>query len=139
MSMNSKIDTTLLCYVSGVWAYFTTQSLENQTGYDLDDAPYEHNAAAPYRWAPPLDDGMGHHDKPWHITRLAWEGPFWTPAEWIGTGNSPFSVNMINTGYVPWLIPHPGNKGGAIYAGAPQCDFIKTVKAAGGTIYQEID
>jgi len=30
-----------LCYVSGPWAYFTTQALNKQWGDDWDDAPYE--------------------------------------------------------------------------------------------------
>jgi hypothetical protein len=38
----------VLCYVDGVFAYFTTQSLKKQTGDDWNDAPYEHNAGEPY-------------------------------------------------------------------------------------------
>jgi hypothetical protein len=37
-----------LCYVSGSFAWFTTQELSKQWGDDWNDAPYEHNAGSPY-------------------------------------------------------------------------------------------
>lgn len=38
----------ILCYVEGNFAYFTSKPLEETSGDDWDDAPYEHNAEPPF-------------------------------------------------------------------------------------------
>ena len=126
-----------LCYVSGDWAYFTTQKLSEQWGDDWNDAPYEHNAGAPYAY---MENDGKKGKKPWQIKKLAWEGPFETPSSEVS--NSTFSVEMINDGAVPWLIRSryranlPMVK---IMAGASIEEFKDLVAQAGGKVYEAVE
>ena len=123
----------VLCYVSGPWAYFTTQPLNEQWGDDWNDAPYEHNAGKPYEhWE---DSGK----KPWEIVVVAWSGSFATPCE--DFPNSPYSVEAINKKAIPWLRPDVWGEqhGISIFAGTPLSEFIAKVKEAGGKVYVEVD
>ena len=121
-----------LCYVEESWAFFTTQPVADQWGDDWNDVPYEHNAERPYEWRP--------HSEPkakWEIRKVAWEGPFETPADVAGC-NSGYSVEMINRGCVAWLAPSrwADNPAPPIHAGATLEEFCSAVVAAGGTIYR---
>ena len=120
---------SILCYVDGNRAYFTTDTLENQWGDDWDDAPYEHNAGCPYCMEGQL------------IGMVFFDGPFETPAD-LGRGNSNYSVQMINRGSIAWLAPErwsdsPNAK--PIMAGTKYRDFVKLVKLAGGNVYEPVD
>ena len=122
-------DDPVLCYIDEPWAYFTTQALEDQWGDDWDDAPYEHNAEAPYE-----DWGMYEEGKPqWRIVKIALDGPFETPSD----AAMSCSVQEINRGDVAWLIPSWAARDDVkpIPAGTPLSEFKRLVKAAGGTIY----
>lgn len=137
----------VLCYIDAPWAYFTTQPLEDQWGDDWDDAPYEHNAGAPYDPPRPdlpaeeranlfphawLPDGTPR----WRIKRVAFDGDFITPSyEYL---NSPWSVQRINRGEIAWLRPAPwSDHAVVIYAGTTLSDFIGAVQRAGGRVYVE--
>lgn len=131
----------VLCYVSGGAAYFTTQELSKQWGDDWNDAPYEHNAGAPYAWLPTkwnrsTNTIVDNDEPPWEIIEVHWSGPFETPNEHFI--NSPYSVKDINTGRVAWLgSPSWGHHGVDIYAGTPMPEFIRLVKSVGGRIWLE--
>lgn len=92
-----------LCYVEGNSAFFTTKDLADQWGDDWNDAPYECNAGEPYEPHPnrPTD---WHEDRSpkWKIKVVTFEGEFASPCD--GYLNSPYSVEMINAGQVPWLV-----------------------------------
>jgi hypothetical protein len=119
-----------LCYVSGQWAYFTSQELDKQWGDDWDDAPYEHNAGSPY--------GPHRDDEAWDISQVAWEGPFTQPCD--GHCNSPYSVQMINAGAVAWLRTEAWHKSPVVIpAGTSLGDFIRLVQSAGGTVYLPVE
>ena len=158
----------VLCYIEGPWAYFTTRPLADQCGDDWDDAPYEHNAGWPYKWhkrdglgckcfhpdgytiySGKGPDGRrapcgeeGHKPKPpverWEVVRVAWDGPFETPADRAGC-NSRYSVEDINSGAVAWLVgsawddPTPP----PIPAGTTLSEFKRAMRAAGGNVYVE--
>lgn len=132
----------VLCFVRGGAAFFTTQPLEKQWGDDWNDAPYEHNAGAPYQWRPTKWDRTANsvvlnEEPPWDITEVHWAGPFDTPDE--HHTNSPYSVEDINNGRVAWLqSPSWGSHGVNIYAGTPLTEFIRLVKSVGGQIWMEI-
>ena len=116
-----------LCFVRECWAFFTTQPLEMQWGDDWDDAPYEHNAGLPY---------LPHAGESWEVIKVAWEGPFDTPA--VMGNNCAYSVMHINDGRVPWLFQDAYTDKSdipAIYAGISLRDFIGVVEAAGGVVY----
>lgn len=120
-----------LCYICPRtrFAYFTEIPLSKQWGDDWDDAPYEHNAGDPYD-----SDSQSNTHK---IVRLAWEGPYETPAERHGP-NSPFSVKSINSGEIAWLTPNglsSSKNAKPIFAGTTMVDFIKLVQEAGGLVY----
>lgn len=118
----------ILCYVSGHFAYFTTQALDMQWGDDWNDAPYEHNAGIPYDWQE--DD----EEPRWDIIVLMWVGDFATPDEYHI--NSPYSVEMINRGDVAWLRPEKWVTGGRpIPAGTTISEFKKRIKEVGGCIW----
>ncbi len=95
-------------YVEGEkehYAYFTDlEDLQEQWGDDWDDAPYEHNAGWPY-------------DKIRTDEHTVLKVPFAVISDncngnshWVkfpcdyGAGNSPFSVEEINAGAVPWIF-----------------------------------
>ncbi len=113
-----------LCYVSGSWLYFTTQPLDKQWGDDWNDAPYEHNAGAPY-------DGND-----WAISVYAWQGPFEEPSE--GQLNSGYSVEHINQRMVPWLqSSRYGATPGAVkvWAGMTVAEVSALIRKGGGTFF----
>ena len=125
----------ILCYVDGPWAYFTTQKLEDQWGDDFDDAPYEHNAGPPYEYNPNHNNGK----KPWKIIKVAYDGNF-EEAKYYNHNhiiNSPYSVQQINTGTIPWLTCYTCKKPLHIYAGTKLEDFCNLIRKGGGSVYME--
>lgn len=122
-----------LCYVEGEWAYFTTQPLDQQWGDDWEDAPFEHNAGAPYRYD--LHDAK-RGEAPWRIVKVAWDGYLESPAEFSRALNSPWCVRDINAGAVSWLQSPPwADERILIPAGVCLCTFARLVRQAGGTVY----
>jgi len=122
-----------LCYISQPWAHFTTQDVAIQWGDDWNDAPYEHNAGDPYE--PSSNDAKnGLH---WSTKTVAYEGWFDDPAETYGN-NSPFSVQLINRGDVPWLVYSldPGTI--EIYAGTTIQEFTRLIRSVGGKVFEEV-
>lgn len=133
-----------LCYVEGCWAYFTSQPLEKQWGDDWNDAPYEHNAGTPYNptlsglrsvdgaWVKYSEYKDGVPD--WTIIKLAFDANLETPAS-VASGNSSYSVEMINAGAVAWLTDRWGKSGISIPAGVSPEQFEELITKAGGTVY----
>ncbi len=116
-----------LCYVSMPWCYFTTKELSEQWGDDWNDAPYEHNAGEPYLWR---DDGTPKYE----VKKVAISADLEQPCD--NRFNSPYSVEMINRGDVPWLkTPNYEKKKIEIMAGTSLEKFIEIIKAAGGEVY----
>jgi hypothetical protein len=121
-----------LCYVDGRRAYFTTQDIDDQWGDDWDDVPYEHNAGRPYCW----HEGAG---KPWQVVSVFWtddsHGCLIEPSD--GHLNSPYAVEDINEGQIPWIRTDKYWEGEpvAIMAGDTLAQFIHKLKSVGGTVY----
>lgn len=82
----------VLCYIKDGTAYFTSLPLNEQTGDDWDDVPYEHNAGEPY------------YQESDQIIKIAYISNYSieTPSERAGS-NSSYSVDMINSKAVAWL------------------------------------
>jgi len=118
----------VLCYVEESWAYFTSQSLEEQWGDNWDVVPYEHNSRPPYRYCP----GIHKDKKPWAIIRVAWHGELYDQTWWYD--NSPYSVRDINSGKVPWLE----GRFATIHAGVSLSRFIDLVRVSGGEVYRRL-
>jgi len=118
----------VLCFVEGDTAYFTTQPLNKQWGDDWNDAPYEHNAGTPYE---------DHSEERWNIYTLKFD---WDAEQPKGEHyNSPYSVEDINGGKVPWLKPSKWIKDGKnIYAGATMRDFAISIMSTGGNVYRRL-
>ena len=117
-----------LCYIDNCFAYFTTQDLKVQCGDDWDDAPYEHNAGAPY---------LPKESEDYKIVKVAFESSAYTPdSEHL---NSPYSVDDINDKVVPWLKykDYKTNEFKVLFAGATLTEFINYIEDGGGTIYLE--
>ncbi len=122
----------VLCYIEGdCWAFFTTRALEEQTGDDWDDAPYDCNAGSPRE--PYENEGS------WEIVHVAFESDYHgTPAQ-QGELNCPWSVHRINRGDIAWLIPYkwaePNVK--PIHAGVTLSEFKRLIREAGGKVFEE--
>lgn len=136
MASDKRYEEPRLCYVDGCFAFFTTQNLAEQWGDDWNNAPYEANAGTPYEWHKSTD-GDKYNKEPWEIVRVAFEGPFETPAERYTGSNSPFNVEDINKrGVAPWLVTERWQKRHiVIWAGTPLSKFIEMVRATGGEVY----
>lgn len=127
----------VLCYVEkdrdGIWAYFTTEPLEEQWGDDWGDAPYEHNAGLPY-------GTYEENGRTIHVRCII--GDFTVLAD-LGP-NSPFSVQDINAGVVAWLwsrVGDPSRPGGAdryavIPAGVTMAQCRELARSVGGDLYK---
>lgn len=125
-----------LCYIEKPWAYFTTLPLDVQWGDDWNDAPYEHNAGRPYMPRERCSQDWDVDGSPlWEVIRIAFDGPFETPAEYHPSPNSPWSVEEINRGEVPWLT-HENDRGICLYAGAGLTTFRQFIRNNGGEIYE---
>lgn len=141
----------VLCYVDDQWAYFTTQRLEDQWGDDWNDAPYEHNAGRPYEpcWhrkggkscdCTACEKGWNPDGTPkWVISKVAWNGQLDTPSGGIDRLNSPWSVQDINGGVIPWLRTNKYAGSNVprviIPAGITLSTFRTLVEAVGGQVY----
>lgn len=118
--------TLKLCYIEKNFAYFTTQSIEDQWGDDWDDAPYEHNASPPYEYNKERDK------KPWNIVKIAFEcDGLETPCN----RGSNYSIQAINNKEIPWLstwddVPK-------IWAGTIMSKFKQIIRCNGGKVYVE--
>lgn len=120
----------ILCYVYDNWAFFTTQTLEEAHGDDWNDAPYEHNAGPPYQYR--KEDAL----KPWNIYKVAWEGNFNRPCD--NYANSPYSVDQINQGAVPWLVSY-WRKNISIPAGTDLDKFCDLIREGEGKVYLPLE
>lgn len=139
----------VLCYVHEPWtstetnrvAYFTTQRLDQQWGDDWNDAPYDCNAGRPYTWrrtryAKQPDGAHSWEPNPhpsWQVFEAEFTGPFDTPA---GVAfNTPYCVQDINSGKIPWLWTCPDDgEPVVINAGVTFTRFRTLVRRAGGTV-----
>lgn len=84
-------------YKAGYTHYlYFTNDMSKQWGDDWDDAPYEHNAEVPY------DDETDIIMIPINLYYGS-ECYVYFPEDY-GNGNSPFSVDLINAGAIPWIF-----------------------------------
>ena len=133
-----------LCYCEQGTAYFTSQPLKSQRGDDWNDAPYEHNAGTPYK---PSWHREGGKECSCSICEREWDGnePRWDILEMSygdryfkhpcdGQINSPWSVEQINNGEVPWLESHDGRV--QIYAGVSPEEFVTLCARANSRAWQ---
>lgn len=131
------MDEPVLCYVNGQRAFFTTQPLESQWGDDWNDAPYEHNAGSPY--APSWIDKRD--KKPlWEIHSVLFCSELVTPD--YEAWNSPYSVQDINAGNIPWLREADDTSAGEhirIYAGCTLTDFRRLIVQACGCVSEHVE
>jgi len=121
------------------YAYFTPISLDEQWGDDWNDAPYEYNAETPYddvvietiekdgiKFASKVET----HDIiqiPFAVHSYNWK----LPKDYSFQGNSPFSVDMINSGAVAWIYDSADGKMKnmtSIMAGTTIPEFIKKIE-----------
>ena len=153
LGLKSLAGEPVLCFVDGSYAYFTTQKLSKQWGDGWSKVPYEHNAWSPYDpcWHNEpkhvakcggklctddccKDDWNDDGSPKWKIIRVVREGPFNTPADAMDLQNSPYSVEEINEGDIPWLETPKDYSGKRIrfMAGTTLSQFIRVVESVGG-------
>lgn len=122
-----NIDEYKLCFVDDGHAWFTKLSLNDQYGSDWDDAPYEHNAD------PPEEDE--------NVLKIIYEAHDFIEPRY-GHVNSPYSIEAINKGTIPWLRLRDWNSGKtivSIYAGCTLKKFMQIIQKNGGKIYLQIE
>ncbi len=103
-----------LCYVDGNVLYFT-DNFAHQCGDDWDDAPYEHNAGTPYEWWDGWTEEENRKHGHNHMRKFAFVDGCWIEQPCDRCVNSPYSVDDINKGAVPWLYC---DEAGGLMAGA---------------------
>lgn len=142
-----------LCYVDNGVAYFTTKELAKQWGDDWNDAPYEHNAGTPYEpsvhyyadGSTKLSPDSWNTDgtPKWQLLELRFSAQgneFLEPCS--EHHNSPFSVESINEGQVPWLKAQVWSRqekeysiAGELKAGATVDEFISFIEKFDGVVW----
>jgi len=135
-----------LCYVDGNVAYFTTREpFTDQWGDDWNDAPYQCNAGSPNEpcWHNNAEeqakrgkvctcdccrtDWNEDGTPKWEVVKVWWAGP------WAPPGYEPYrSVEEINDGACPWLIPLDWSEAKPIIGGTTLSEFSFLVMAGGG-------
>lgn len=119
----------VLCYVRHQCAWFTTQKVSRQWGDDWGNAPYETNAGEPYA------DEAKDRAPMWRLFKVRFEGSFIEPFD--GHSNSPYSVEAINAGVIPWLRSESVTPQICIPAGTPLSKFKELILAGGGQVFEE--
>ena len=114
-----------LCYVDENVMYFT-DNFENQWGDDWNDAPYEHNAEEPYEWRDDLTEEENKYHG--HIRYIGYRTSWEIRTPDVGYLNSPYSVEQINKGAVPWLYC---DEAGGLMGGSTIDEAIEWLKKAG--------
>lgn len=112
-----------LCFIQENFAYFTNNP--NQYGDDWNDKPYEHNAGVPYE------------EEGYEVVKIGFlNSNYSEPCKYFGFLNSPYSVDMINSKFTPWLIPNSVNNNiNPIFADTSIKEFINIIQRTNGTIY----
>ena len=115
-----------LCYVDSGVMYFT-DDFENVASDDWDDAPYEHNAEPPYPMSDIYSEEENRRFGNTKLRYLAFMKSWETREPCDGHLNSPYCVDDINNGAIPWLY---NPKAGGLMAGATIEEAIKWCKKA---------
>lgn len=142
MCIDEKYLNHKLCYVdseewpgSPMTLYFTEfDDISKQWGDDWNDRPYEHNAGTPYEYdySQPeqgVKNGVGIYPKI-SIFKMVIMGAYNILTPRTNTRNSPYSVEDINKGIVPWLTI-TNNKDNTIFvkAGITVKDLLDILKS----------
>jgi len=124
---------SVLCFINGPWAYFTTRALSDQYGDNWNNKPWT-EAGSPYlhrHYNPELDKL-----NKWEIYKIAYSG-FWTlPYAIYPDLNHPTVLSINNDNSIPWLCssnPHP--KPIEVMAGTTLSNFCKLMRENGGYAY----
>lgn len=147
MKIDEKYFNYKLCYVdSEEWSgepitlYFTElDDISKQWGDDWNDRPYEHNAGEPYEYdySQPeqgVENGRGIYPKI-DIYKIMVAGGYDILTPRTNMTNSPYSVEDINKGTVPWLTIKDRNDNPTfIKAGTTLYDTLKALKILGNSI-----
>lgn len=111
-------------------------------GDDWDDKPYEHNAEEPYDdWRELIEDNEDIFKRKYEYHEIKHKVLYFETNDWSekqpcdGYSNSPYSVEEINKGKVPWVETDKYK----IYAGTLYEDFIRVIEGNGGNIYIKKD
>ena len=115
-----------LCYVDENVMYFT-DNFEHQWGDDWNDAPYECNAEPPYEWIDEWSEERNLESRG-HIRYIGYMTSWDIKTPNRGYLNSPYSVEQINKGAVPWLYC---DDAGGLMGGATIDEAIEWLKKAG--------
>ena len=148
MKIDEKFMNYKLCFVdSEEWAgdpiilYFTElDDVTEQWGDDWNDRPYEHNAGEPYEndYSQPeqgVKNGVGIYPEI-SIYKLVITGGYNIATPRTGTNNSPYSVEDINKGIVPWLTIKGRNDNVTfVKAGTTLRDTLKALEIIKNNIY----
>lgn len=129
-----------LCYVSrfsgGAW--FADCEPTEVWGDDWNDSSYEHNCGDPYSYRY-VNWPENKEQIPVDFVIVQYAARYETPAQKSWSGNSHYSVEMINHKHTAWLAPDESAENvkdyPPIFAGTTLQEFIDIIIKTGGTIY----
>ena len=93
----------------GDYVLYFTPNFKEQWGDDWNDSPYEHNAGSPYDSTYEKEDENGNwikYEIAYLYVKFSDDPSIWPklPLDYGFGGNSPFSVEEINHGAIPWIF-----------------------------------
>jgi len=140
MKIPEKYNNYKLCFVKSseyidepMILYFTElQDVTKQWGDDWNDIPYEHNAGEPYEFdytqkEKGVKNGVGIYP-PIDIFKIIISGECGISTPRTEILNSPYSVEAINKGIIPWITIINDNNTKYIKAGTTLEDTLKILK-----------
>lgn len=116
-------------FIEGVqefYAYFTPLPVNNQWGDDWDDIPYECNAGCPYDHGDNISEKIEIIQIPFYLRKDYFDPIVKFPSDY--GYNSPFSVENINLGAVPWIFIKSKTDHDVINSGITPLDFCNLIK-----------
>lgn len=120
-----------LCYLKNCYAYFTTQSLELQTGHRWNERPHQKVSGVPYNYLPLVDKDS------WELVRVRFKVNRHDTTTDPSSVEDNYSVQDINLELKrPWVIlKNPKTEECVeVYAGTSLFAFIKLVKEHQGSV-----
>lgn len=146
MKIPEKYDNYKLCFADSseylgepITLYFTElNDITKQWGDDWNDKPYEHNAGEPYEYdySQPeqgVKNGTGIYPSI-DIIKIIVNSAYNISTPRTGCENSPYSVEDINKGIVPWLTIENEDKSEFIKAGTTLKNTLRVLNKYRKTI-----
>lgn len=133
--MNGNHTNWKLCCVTDKWAWFTTHSLDELSGDDWNDSPYQCNGSLPYEPTRAFKDESAY-------LKVAFDGCLNEASQVHGSNNNISMNDLVHRKSVPWLQTNKHDlkydedlEHVNIFSGVSVGEFEEMVTRAGGEVY----